>query len=45
MQGMSVQARDGATHEELDNIVSTLMSVWPELTSAGNNKALVAVEA
>ncbi|QWA10521.1 TetR/AcrR family transcriptional regulator [Sodalis ligni] len=45
MQGMAVQARDGATQEELDNIVSTLMAVWPELTSAGKNKAPVAEEA
>lgn len=31
LQGMSVQARDGATHEDLDAIVSLLMKVWPEL--------------
>ncbi len=45
MQGMSVQARDGATQAELDNIVSTLMSVWPELTCASEDKALAMAEA
>ncbi len=35
LQGMSVQARDGASHEELDGIVSTLMTVWPELARMG----------
>ncbi|TKI06147.1 TetR/AcrR family transcriptional regulator [Martelella alba] len=32
LQGMSVQARDGASRQELDTIVSALMSVWPALT-------------
>ena len=31
LQGMSVQARDGASQEDLDLIVSTLMAVWPHL--------------
>ncbi|NDL61537.1 TetR/AcrR family transcriptional regulator [Acerihabitans arboris] len=35
LQGMSVQARDGATREDLDTIVSTLMKVWPNLTRIG----------
>ena len=32
LQGMSVQARDGASREDLDTIVSALMAVWPLLT-------------
>lgn len=35
LQGMSVQARDGAEHEDLDSIVSSLMAVWPSLTGIG----------
>ncbi|WP_413725820.1 TetR/AcrR family transcriptional regulator [Sodalis sp. RH16] len=33
LQGMSVQARDGATQADLDLIVSTLMAVWPHLVN------------
>lgn len=32
LQGMSVRARDGATREELDDIISTMMALWPGLT-------------
>lgn len=32
IQGMSVQARDGASFEDLSVIVSTLMSLWPGLS-------------
>ena len=32
LQGMSVQARDGASEEDLNGIVTTLMAVWPTLT-------------
>lgn len=45
MQGMSVQARDGASHDELNSIVSKLMSVWPELLNAEPGKTRLAVEA
>jgi len=45
MQGMSVQARDGATHEELDLIVTTMMSVWPELTRFDNADSPAELEA
>src|SRR5476651_283792 len=41
-QGMSVQARDGATRAELDSIVSTLMSLWPALMSLRAAKAIPA---
>ncbi|WP_413735756.1 TetR/AcrR family transcriptional regulator [Sodalis sp. RH21] len=43
LQGMSVQARDGATHEDLDSIVSTLMAVWPQLLRIGADHRLTAV--
>jgi AcrR family transcriptional regulator len=39
-QGMSVQARDGASHEELDGIVSTLMGLWPALMRLGVAKTV-----
>ncbi|HEY0210850.1 TetR/AcrR family transcriptional regulator [Acerihabitans sp.] len=42
LQGMSVQARDGATREDLDSIVSSLMAVWPELTRIGADFRLLA---
>ncbi|WP_410012246.1 TetR/AcrR family transcriptional regulator [Sodalis sp. C49] len=35
LQGMSVQARDGATRADLDTIVTTLMKVWPTLARIG----------
>lgn len=35
LQGMSVQARDGATHDELDTIVTMLMAHWPALARVG----------
>jgi len=44
LQGMSVQARDGATHENLDSIVSTLMAVWPELMRSGTDLRLVTTD-
>lgn len=32
LQGMSVQAREGASEDDLNGIVSTLMAVWPTLS-------------
>ncbi len=32
LQGMSVQARDGASAADLDGIVTTLMALWPTLS-------------
>ncbi len=34
LQGLSIQARDGATHADLDGIVDAAMAAWPAL--AGN---------
>ncbi|WP_413735852.1 TetR/AcrR family transcriptional regulator [Sodalis sp. RH21] len=31
LHGMSVQAREGATREDLDGIIATWMAVWPAL--------------
>ncbi len=31
LQGMSVRAREGATREELDGIIDTMMQLWPML--------------
>ncbi|MFB9516351.1 TetR/AcrR family transcriptional regulator [Streptomyces purpureus] len=36
MQGMSQQARDGATREELEMLAETAMRAWPESTPAGS---------
>jgi AcrR family transcriptional regulator len=30
IQGMSIQARDGATHAELDAVVDSAMAAWPQ---------------
>lgn len=35
LQGMSVQARDGASYQQLDNIISTLLHAWPHLADNG----------
>lgn len=35
LQGMSVRAREGATREELDDIITTLMLQWPVLSRSG----------
>lgn len=32
VQGMSVRAREGAPQADLDNIIDTLMAMWPTLT-------------
>jgi len=32
LQGMSVRAREGAPKADLDNIIDTLMAMWPALT-------------
>lgn len=32
LQGMSVRAREGAAQADLDNIIDTLMAMWPVLT-------------
>lgn len=32
VQGMSVRAREGASKADLDNIIDTLMAIWPTLT-------------
>ncbi|MFK8259299.1 TetR/AcrR family transcriptional regulator [Erwinia sp. AnSW2-5] len=32
LQGMSVRAREGATHAELDQLIDTLMLQWPVLS-------------
>jgi len=47
LQGMSVQARDGATLDDLNAIVSTLMAVWPHIVRLGVEQpsAKLAVEA
>lgn len=29
LQGMAVQARSGATHEELERLVETTLAIWP----------------
>jgi len=34
VQGLSVQARDGATREELEAVISCAMAAWDTLTSA-----------
>ncbi|TKI05093.1 TetR/AcrR family transcriptional regulator [Martelella alba] len=43
-QGMSVQARDGASQEDLNAIVAKVMSAWPQLLMAEPGKARLAVE-
>ncbi|MDW8848272.1 TetR/AcrR family transcriptional regulator [Erwinia sp. MMLR14_017] len=35
LQGMSVRAREGASREELDGIIDTLMLQWPALSRIG----------
>ncbi|MBD8165028.1 TetR/AcrR family transcriptional regulator [Erwinia persicina] len=35
LQGMSVRAREGATHAELDALIDTLMLQWPVLSKLG----------
>ncbi|MEM6159392.1 TetR/AcrR family transcriptional regulator [Erwinia sp. P6884] len=35
LQGMSVRAREGATREDLDEIITTLMQQWPTLSRLG----------
>ncbi|HBI07400.1 MAG TPA: TetR/AcrR family transcriptional regulator, partial [Erwinia persicina] len=35
LQGMSVRAREGATHAELDALIDTLMLQWPVLSTLG----------
>jgi hypothetical protein len=34
VQGLSVQARDGASREELDAVVDCAMAAWDALTTA-----------
>lgn len=41
LQGMSVQAREGATRHQLDSIIATLMLQWPVLSRTGCDKAIV----
>lgn len=39
LQGMSVRAREGAPRADLDNIIDTLMAMWPTLTGLCQHKA------
>ena len=39
LQGMSVRAREGAQREDLDNIIDTLMAMWPTLTGVCQRNA------
>jgi hypothetical protein len=34
VQGLSVQARDGATRSQLEGVISCAMAAWDTLTSA-----------
>lgn len=38
LQGMSVRAREGASREDLDSIIDTLMAMWPTLTGLCQQK-------
>ncbi|WP_344908357.1 TetR/AcrR family transcriptional regulator [Actinomadura meridiana] len=37
VQGMSVQARDGATRDELETVITCAMAAWEPLVSAGGS--------
>ncbi|WP_114195409.1 TetR/AcrR family transcriptional regulator [Edaphovirga cremea] len=38
VQGMSVQARDGATRQDLQLLVDVVMRLWPQLSRIGSNQ-------
>ncbi|GAB3581650.1 TetR/AcrR family transcriptional regulator [Calidifontibacter terrae] len=40
VQGLSVQARDGATRKDLEAVIYCAMAAWDALTSAATNTAL-----
>lgn len=40
IQGMSVQARDGASTEQLHRLIDVVMTLWPELNKATAAKPL-----
>jgi hypothetical protein len=37
VQGLSIQARDGATRDELETVVTCAMAAWDMLTSAASH--------
>jgi AcrR family transcriptional regulator len=45
MQGLSVQARDGATRAELEAVISCAIAAWDTLTSVESNSAVEAAAA
>jgi AcrR family transcriptional regulator len=45
MQGLSVQARDGATRSELEAVISCAIAAWDTLTSVESNSAVEAAGA
>jgi hypothetical protein len=41
VQGLSIQARDGATRAELEAVITCAMAAWDTLTSARSNVGCV----
>lgn len=44
VQGLSVQARDGATRDELEAVITCAMAAWDPLTATSSNAGLSHIE-